>query len=99
MNINGIDWYIAFVDPSSPYLWMGRGYTIGVTDIDTRTVYIADNLNEEVLQDVIRHEICHCFIASYGVLMDIDNEECLCQIVEKFSDEIDYLAEKIYREL
>lgn len=99
MKINGIEWYIMFVSPEDSVLWAGDDYTLGVTDLDTKTIYIADDLDDETLYDVMQHEICHAWLYSMGICVELACEELICQIVERHSDEIQLLADKIYREL
>lgn len=99
ITINGINWDIVFVEPDDPVLWMGDGYTIGVTDLDDLTIYVANGLDDNLLQDVLQHECCHALMFSYEIFMDISSEECVCQIMELFSDELDILADQLYNEL
>lgn len=97
-EINGIIWLIERVNPYSTMLWTGDEYTLGVTDLRSQTVYISNLLHGDKLKDVISHEICHCMIASYGYSMDIPQEECFCQILEKYGDKVEWLSDMIYQE-
>lgn len=94
--INGVWWDVQFVSPDDEILLMPTGWTIGVTDWNTKTIYVADNLSDEMTYNVLIHELCHCIIFSYGYQFNISDEECICQIMEQFSDDILDLADKIY---
>lgn len=89
MIINGVYWQIAYVSSGNPVLKKPNGiYTFGVTDLDTQTVYISDRLSGALLKRVVAHEICHCFVFSYGLHWDINDEEMLCDFVSKYAEEI-----------
>lgn len=94
--INGVEWTLVFVPSDSPELWMGNHYTLGVTDLSTSRVLISNNLSERQLYDVLHHEICHAIIGSYGYFMPIDEEECLCQVLEHHSEEAQFLTQNLF---
>lgn len=95
-EINDLYWIVRFVNPHNHMLLMDNGkYTVGTTDIPSRTIYIADNLSSSFLRDVLKHEICHSAIASYGYIIGIDEEECLCQVMEHHGKEIDKITDEL----
>ena len=96
-EINGILWTLKFVEPMDSVLWTGSRYTLGVTVLPERTIYINAYLNKEKLRDVLSHEICHSMVASYGYDMPISEEECFCQIMERRGDEVRWLADEILK--
>lgn len=97
--VNGYEWGIVFVPWDDPHLWFGDGFTLGVTDRKTHTVFIANDLDLDKLFYVLKHELCHVFVYSYQYDLDIPDEECLCQIVEVYGNDIDYLANNLYRRI
>lgn len=94
--INGYEWAIRFVNPYSRYLRRSDGsYTIGMTDWNTRTMYIADNLNDYMVERVICHELCHALSMSYGLYLDIDTEEMICSFMEQYGREVIMLLDYV----
>lgn len=99
-DINGVEWEIYFVPPYSPWLRYNDGsYTVGMTDRDMQEIYLSDELYGEYLENVLSHEICHAAAMSYGVDMDAQDEECMCQFVERHSDEVNYLTDELLGQL
>lgn len=93
--INGVLWNIVFVNRFNSQLLRSDGsFTPGVCDISTHTVYIFDELQGKFKQKVITHEICHCAMASYGVILPIEQEEMICDFVATYGREIIELADK-----
>ena len=66
--INNIYWKLAYVSADFPLLQrMDGSFTIGACDNLTRTIYINENLQEELLKKVLCHEITHAAMFSYNV--------------------------------
>lgn len=99
VNINGLNWEIIFVEPYSPVLFMHNNFTLGVTDLMYKIVYISNDLDRNTLYNVLFHELTHCWLYSYGYRIDIPCEELICQIVERNSDDIQYITNSIYEKL
>lgn len=98
--INGINWNIRFVDPDSTKLYRSDGSrTVGMTDWNTSTVYIADDLSDNFMEKVLCHELCHCICFSYDIHIDIEQEEFLADWVSVYGrqviDLLDALLSKI----
>lgn len=97
-EINGILWRIFFCDPRDAVLYTGRtGFTLGVTDRELHMVFLSSELYGEKLRDVLMHEICHCFVYSYGIEIDVDDEECMCQFLEHYGEPVTFLTDEILR--
>lgn len=97
--INGDIWEIIFVRPDSVELWNDNRFTVGVTDRSTHTIYLSDEISGQFLEDVLRHELCHASMMSYGYDMSIPEEECFCQIIEKRGEEIDDLTDLLLQNM
>lgn len=93
--LNGYLWSIKFVSPLSPYLVDRTGrFTVGTTDPTTNTVYISNNIHGSFLNKVIIHEIGHCALVSFGLLIDIhrmvkpeywiEAEEWVCNFIADY---------------
>lgn len=98
--INGINWNIQFVDPDSTKLYRSDGSrTVGMTDWNTSTVYLADDLSDFFMEKVLCHELCHCICFSYDIHIDIEQEEFLADWVSVYGrqviDLLDALLSKI----
>lgn len=87
--INGIKWKIKFVNINNPILSRTDGSrTVGMTDWNTCTVYLASNLRGSFLERVLCHELCHCICFSYGIKMDIQQEEFLADWISLYGREV-----------
>lgn len=95
-EINGILWNVVYVPPNSRHLIRSDGSrTLGVTDWNSKCIYIADNLNDEKLEHVLCHELCHTVCFTYGIHMDIGLEEWLCNFMADHGKEIIYILDSI----
>lgn len=87
--INGIKWSIQYVSINNPKLFRSDGSrTVGMTDWNTCTVYLASNLRGQYLNRVLCHELCHCVCFSYGIRMNIQQEEFLANWVSLYGREV-----------
>lgn len=87
--VNGIEWRLAFVPSASSVLFRSDGsHTVGMTDANTHSVYIDENLQGEFLEKVLCHEICHCFCFSYNIKLDIEQEEYLANWVSMYGRKV-----------
>lgn len=97
-EINGIDWEIEWCSPKDDNLRRSDGsLTVGMTDNRTKTIYLSDRLSGDFLRKVTAHELVHCFCFSYGVLMDIKQEEFMADWVSRYGEELVYLLDDIMR--
>lgn len=94
--INGIRWKTKFVDVNDARLFRSDGsQTVGMTDWNTRTVYLADNLQGAFLEKVLAHELCHCICFSYNIHIDIEQEEYLADWVSQHGRKVIYLLDEL----
>lgn len=94
--INGIWWNIVEVNYNSPFLKRTNGtYTIGCTNWNTKTIYIAPIRNEYLRENVICHELTHAFCFSNNIHMDIEEEERLCCFMAMYGRDIIYLLDEV----
>lgn len=88
-TINGYQWEIVFCNPNSENLRRSDGSrTVGMTDWSDKCVYLSDMLQGGFLRKVFIHEVCHAAVFSYGIELDIMQEEFLCDFVATYGDEI-----------
>lgn len=95
--INGIRWDVKFVPSGSKDLRRSdNSITVGVTDWNKKTVYLSNKLHGAFLRKVFIHEVCHCAVFSYGINLDIDQEEFLCDFVASYGDEIFEIVDDMF---
>lgn len=96
--VNGTKWKIEYVNPNSSILRRSdRTITIGVTDNNTKTVYINNKLHGRLLEKVITHELCHVFCFEYGVVLTIETEELIADFVATYGEEVLEVADEILK--
>ena len=94
--INGIEWNIVWVNANSSDLMRSDGsITVGMTDFNTKSVYLSNKLKGSFLRRVMAHELCHCFCFSYDVYMPIEEEERLADWISLYGTELVYLLDDL----
>lgn len=95
-TVNGHTWLLQFVRPSSSHLLRSDlTRTIGVSDNNLKTVFIADNLSDYMLDRVICHELVHVFSFENNCSYDIQTEEVIAEFLSLFGRDIIYLADEL----
>ena len=96
--VNGKKWNIAFVGSNSEYLMRSDGsITLGMTDNNTKTVYINNRLNDYMTDKVLCHELCHVFAFEFDYYMDIDTEEIVADFMSLYGRNIIYLLDDLVK--
>ena len=97
---NGKTWNLAFVEPYSPMLMRSDGSkTVGVTDNNTKTVYLSNLLCGKFLDKVLCHELVHVASFSYDCSIDISTEEIIAEFFSLYGREIIYLADDLMKSI
>ena len=98
--INNVYWKLAFVTPNYPLLRRLNGeFTIGACDNLTRTIYINEFLQGDLLKKVLCHEIVHAAMFSYNVDLTIEQEQLVADLISTYGEEIVYITNKIFNKL
>ena len=98
--INGISWKIKFVHPLDDSLRQRDGtYTYGMCDRNSKTIYLAKNLEGSMLRKVLCHEIVHAAMFSYDVYLSLEQEEIIADIIATYGEEIINITNKVFRKL
>lgn len=98
--INGVEWRIKFVPSGSEPLMRSDGsITVGVTDNFTRTIYLDETLYGRRLKKVICHELTHAAMFSYGIKLNIDQEEIIADLIATYGQEIINKTNSIFNRL
>lgn len=104
--LNNDLWHVRYVNPNNPILIdRSNVLTVGVTDLRTMTVYLANNLRGGFLQRVLIHELGHCTLFSFGLINDIhrmvkkrywiEAEEMACNFIADYGSRIFGIAYSI----
>lgn len=94
--VNSNVWQLEFVRPSSKHLLRSDlTRTIGVSDNNLKTVFIADNLSDYMIDRVLCHELVHVFSFENDCSYDIETEEVIANFLSLFGRDIIYLADEL----
>lgn len=95
-TINGIEWNIVWVNANDSNLMRSNGsITVGMTDFNTKSIYLSNKLKASFLRRVMAHELCHAFCFSYDVYMPIDEEERLADWISLYGSDLVYLLDDL----
>lgn len=87
--MNGVKWNVYTVPSNSYELTRSDGsITVGMCDGGRCSIFLSDKLKGQFLRKVFIHEVCHSAVFSYGLELDIEQEEFLCNFVATYGDEI-----------
>lgn len=99
-KINDKTWEIVKISRHNPMLMRSDGSrTVGMTDRNTQTIYIADDLRGGFLDKVLCHELCHAFCLSYNIYMDIETEEIVADFLATYGREVFKIADRLLLEI
>lgn len=99
-KINNKTWEIVKISRQNPMLMRSDGSrTVGMTDRNTQTIYIADDLRGGFLDKVLCHELCHAFCLSYNIYMDIETEEIVADFLATYGREVFEIADRLLLEI
>lgn len=89
-----------FVHPWDEMLIREDGVrTLGMCDKDTKTIYLAENLEGSMLKKVICHELVHAAMFSYNVYLSLEQEEVIADIIATYGEEIINITNKVFYKL
>jgi hypothetical protein len=95
-TVNNQEWELVFVNPSNNNLKRSDGsITIGMTDNNTKTVYINNKLKGYMADKVICHELTHVFAFEFDYYMDIETEEIVADFMSLYGRDIVYLLDDL----
>lgn len=96
-EINNIVWIVRFVPFDDIELMRNDGsFSLGICDRNTRTIYINENLRNDLLKRVICHEVTHAVMFSYNIDLSIEQEEFLADLVTIYGKEIIKITDMIF---
>ena len=88
-TINGESWQVVLV-PNNHFMLTRRdgSQSVGACDDPTKTIYISDQIENELFKKVLCHEITHAAMFSYNVDLTIEQEEILAELIATYGAEI-----------
>lgn len=96
VNVNGIEWAIVFVKPSSSDLKRDDGsITLGVCDNNVKCIFISNALRGLLYERVLIHELTHAWIFSHGIYLSLEQEEFVCEFVSHYGRDIVGIADEL----
>lgn len=99
-NINGVEWQIVKTSVNHPKLFRSNGtLSIGACDNVTKTIYLNENLSENMLKKVLCHEIVHAAMFSYNVDLTIEQEELVADLIATYGEEIIEVTNRIFQKI
>ena len=94
--INGIEWEIVFTSAYSTDLMRSDGsITVGMSDFNTKCVYLSNALKGAFLRKVLAHELVHAFCFSYDISIPIEQEEFMADWISTYGTELVYLLDDL----
>ena len=97
-TVNNHEWELVFVKPNNRNLMRSdNSITIGMTDNNTKTVYINNRLNDYMTDKVLCHELAHVFAFEFDYSMPIDVEETVADFLSLFGRDIVYLLDDLVK--
>lgn len=66
-----------------------------MTDGSSYDIYILDSLRGYMLDKVMAHELVHAFVFSYGIHLDLNQEEFMADWVSRYGRDLIYLLDDL----
>lgn len=99
-TVEGEVWKLQFVRPKSNCLRRSDGsVTIGVSDDNLKTVFIADNLSDAMTDKVLCHELVHVFSFTNDLVIPLETEEIIADFMAQYGRSIIYLADSLLNDI
>ena len=94
--VNGIEWNLSLAEPYSDNLKRSDNtLALGVTDNNTKTIYINNRLSDAMFDKVLLHELSHVHAMEYNYSIPIEVEEIVCDFLSLYGRSVVYIADDI----
>lgn len=98
-KINKLKWKIKLVDQNFLKKMNNNAdegsYYFGQTWLTNNTIYICEDVSEEIQLRALRHELMHCYLWSSGLrCVPTYNEEMVCDLAANAAEFINEVVEK-----
>ena len=96
--VNGIEWNLSLAEPYSDNLKRSDNtLALGVTDNDTKTVYINNRVSDAMFDKILCHELCHVASFAYDLQSGVRTEEIIADFLSTYGREIVDIADDLLR--
>ena len=99
IKICGMNYTIKVVNSYDDVLLLKGSYRCGVTSRSEETIYMANDLNNEMFKRVLLHEITHVYIYASGMAQVEWQEENVADFIEAHMLDIYTTYKKIIKDL
>lgn len=96
-TVNKLEWTMELVDEDKVLLNKEDGVILGLTDYIVQTISIRKGMSEQLTRRTVIHELCHCFLFSFGFNVSAYDEETVCNLFESHADSILKLTDKFMK--
>lgn len=92
MDINGFEWKVQFVEENHEALVneTGEPAAFGITLLQKGEIYIESDLPKGLAEKIVTHEVVHAIAFSYGIDLDLVDEEKICDFIGTYFNVIQY---------
>lgn len=94
--VNGIEWNLSLAEPYSDNLKRSDNtLALGVTDNNTKTIFINNRVSDAMFDKVLLHELSHVHAMEYNYSIPIEVEEIVCDFLSLYGRSVVYIADDI----
>lgn len=94
--VNSHFWKIEICENFCEKLMRSDGtFSVGVTELDSRTIFIAKSVKGRFFEKVLCHELCHVFCMEYGYVLPIETEEIVAGFVATYGRNVIELLDNL----
>ena len=96
--VNNLEWTMNFVDADKAFLNENGNTILGLTEYVSQTISIRKGMSEQLTRNTVIHELCHCFLFSFGFCSESYDEEAICNLFGSHADSILELTDEFMEE-
>lgn len=96
--VNNLEWEMNFEDGDTVHLNQDDDTILGLTEYIEQTISIRKGMSDQLTRTTVIHELCHCFLFSYGFCAGSYDEEAVCNLFGSHADAILSLTDKFLKE-
>lgn len=97
-TVNNLEWTMVFADADKAFLNENGNTILGLTEYVNQTISIRKGMTKELTRSTVIHELCHCFLFSFGFCAESYDEEAVCNLFGSHADAILNLTDKFMKE-
>ena len=87
-TVNNLEWTMGFANEDTVLLNNGEKIILGLTEYIPQTISIRKGMSKQMTRRTVIHELCHCFLFSFGFCAGSYDEEAVCNLFESHADSI-----------